>query len=144
MMEAGVNWAIQALDCMDSDKALTPAYRLQLAFRYRIQQWILPAISALIDRQESKKRLRLMTNDDIDQMGWRTYIVISKGIEAVQAARTSVAITPPKVYHSPQCRLREKEHNCTQVWEDFWRSTISLLTIQRHSHLFHPSYKRQK
>lgn len=124
MMDSGVDWAIQALDCLDSDAALSPTHRLQLAFRYKIQQWILPAVSSLIDRQVSRKQLRLFTNDDIDQMGIRTYIVISKGIEAVQSARTSVAITTPIVHHSPQCRLHQKDQDCTQAWVSFWLTTI--------------------
>jgi hypothetical protein len=124
MMESGADWAIQALDCLELDKALTPANRLQLAYRYNIQQWILPAVSSLIDRQESRKRLRLITNGDIDQMGWRTYIIISKAVETVQAARTAVAITPPTVHHSPQCRLRQKEQDCNRAWAHFWHTTI--------------------
>ena len=123
MMDPGVNWAVGALDCLDSDIALEPAHRLQLAFRYKIQQWILPGVSSLIDRQISRKRLRLITNDDIDRMGFRTYVIISKGIEAVHAAQTSVAITPPTIYHSPQCRLH-KEQDCTQAWQTFWDSCI--------------------
>ena len=121
MMDSGVDWAIQTLD---SDMMLTPANRLQLAFRYKIQKWILPAVSSLIDRQESRKRLRLITNNDIEQMGWRTYIIISKGVETVQAARTAVASTPPTVHHSPQCRLHHQESDCTQAWENFWRSKV--------------------
>ncbi len=123
-MEPSVDWAIQALDCLDSDQALTPANRLQLACRYKIERWILPAVSRLIDRQESRKRLRLITNDDIDQIGWRTYVIISKAVETVQAARTAVAITPPTVYHSPPCRLHQKEQDCNRAWAHFWHTTV--------------------
>jgi len=121
MMDSGVNWAIQAFDNLDSDNALTPASRLRLAFQYEIQQWILPAISTLIDQQNSRKQLRLIMNESIDQMGWRTYIIISKAIETIQAARSAVAITPPTVHHAPSCR---KEQECNRVWIYFWLTTV--------------------
>ena len=124
MLDAGVKWAIEALDTLDSEDTLTPVHRLELSFRYKIKDWILSAVSGLVDRQEGRKLLRLISNDDVKQMGTCSFILIVKGIEAIQAARTSVAINPPGTHHCPQCRLHQQEQICTRVWQDFWYTTI--------------------
>ncbi len=128
-MDAGVEWAIQAFDSLDPDDALTPAHRLQLSFRYDLQQWVLPAVSGLMDGQVARKLLRLISNDDVEQMGLRTYILVVKGIETIQAARTSVAIRPPQTHHCPQCRFRDDEQKCNRAWRDFWLTTVSLIVL---------------
>jgi hypothetical protein len=126
MMDAGVSWAIQAFDCLDSEDALTPAHRLQLSFRYDLKQWILPAISAIMDQQVARRQLRLISSDDVEQMGVKTYILIVKGVEAIQAARVSVAINPPSAHHCPDC---QEEYNCSRTWQEFWVSTVPLVVL---------------
>jgi len=129
MLDAGVEWAIQALDSLDMEDSLTPSHRLQLSFRYDIEQWILPAVSCLVDWQAARKLLRLISNDDIEQMGVRTYALIVRGVEAIQAARTSVAITPPSIDHCPQCQIHHEDRTCTRAWHDFWFTTIPLIIL---------------
>ncbi len=129
MMDAGVEWAIQAFDSLNPEDALTPAHRLQLSFRYDLRQWILPAVSSLMDRQVARKQLRLISNDDIEQMGLQTYVLVVKGIETIQAARTSVAINPPPIHHCPQCHFRNEEQNCIRAWRDFWLTTVPLTIL---------------
>ena len=129
MMDAGVEWAITAFDSLDLEDALTPAHRLQLSFRYDLRQWILPAVSGFMDRQIARKQLRLISSDDVEQMGLRTYMLIVKGIETIQAARTSVAIIPPCVHHCPECRVRDEESSCNRAWRDFWVVTIPLVIL---------------
>jgi hypothetical protein len=70
MMDAGVNWAIQAFDSLDPENALTPAHRLQLSFQYDIQQWVVAAVSELMDpgRQVGRKLVRLISDDDMEQI----------------------------------------------------------------------------
>jgi hypothetical protein len=129
MMDAGVEWAIRALDSLDMEDSLTPAHRLQLSFRYEIKQWILPAVSGLVDRQAGRKLLRLISNDDVEQMGVRTYTLIVRGVEAIQAARTSVAITPSAIDHCAQCQINHEDRACTRAWHDFWVATIPLIVL---------------
>jgi hypothetical protein len=128
-MVASVEWAIQAFDTLGPEDALTPAQRLQLSFRYDIEQWVLVAVSGLMDRQVGRKLLRLISADDIEQMGVRTYTLIVKGVETIQAARTSVAINPPPTQHCPQCRFREDEQHCNRAWRDFWLTTVPFIVL---------------
>jgi len=81
-----------------------------------------------MDRQVARKQLCLISNDDVEQMGLQTYILVVKGVETIQAARTSVAINPPPTHHDPQCSLQE-EHYCTRAWQDFWITTILLILL---------------
>jgi hypothetical protein len=129
VMVASVEWAIQAFDTLGSEDALTPAHHLQLSFRYEIEQWVLVAVSGLMDRQIGRKLLRLISADDIEQMGVRTFTLIVKGVETIQAARTSVAINPPPTHHCPQCRFREDDEHCNRAWRDFWLTTVPFIVL---------------
>ena len=118
MIDAGVEWAIQAFDSLGPEEALTPAQRFELCFRYDIKKWIMPAVSGLVDRQFHWKLLRLISNDEIDQMGIRIYNTIVRGIENIYAARTKFAINCPPSYHdSEKC---PDTASCDLAWRTFW------------------------
>jgi len=124
MINSGIDWAIKALDSLDTEDALTPIERLRLSFRYKIQQWILPAVSGLMDRQVGRKQLHLISAEEIFEMGICTYSLIAKGMETIQATRMSVAINPPAARHCPQCRLHHEEEICAWAWKDFWLAVV--------------------
>jgi hypothetical protein len=130
MIDAGVEFSINGLDSLDSEEALKPAHRLQLGCRYKVEKWIFRAVDDIFDRQVGRKQLRLIRNDDIDQMGVRAFVLIAKGIETVQASRTSVALNVPTVYHSPQCRLsQQREQDCNHAWREFWRAIVPQILL---------------
>ena len=89
---------------------------------------VVAAVSDLMDpgRQVARKLVRLISDDDIEQMGVRTYTLIIKGIEAIQAARASIAINPPPIQHCPEC---DEEQNCNRAWQNFWFSTIPRIVM---------------
>jgi len=130
MMDTGIEWSIRSLDSLNSEEAVTPSHRLQLAFRYKIEKCVIQAVDEIFNRQEGRKQLRLVTSKDIEQMGMRTYVLFVKGIEAVQASRLSVALNVPTSYHSPQCLLStQREQECAHALREFWRAAVPQLLL---------------
>jgi hypothetical protein len=130
MMDSGVEWSIHALDSLNPEEALTPSHRLQLAFRYKIENWVIRAVDDIFDRQVGRKQLRIITTEDIEQMGMRTFVLIAKGIETVQASRISVVVNAPLPSHSPHCSLiQQKERDCAHAWRDFWRTVVPQMLL---------------
>ena len=129
-MNTGVEWSINRLDSLASEEALTPAHRLQLAFRYKIEKWIRRAVGDIFDRQEGGEQLGLLSNADIEQMGMHAFVLIANGIEMVKASRISVALDVPTAYHSPQCRLSpQRERDCTYAWGNFWCGSVGQVLL---------------
>jgi hypothetical protein len=130
MMDSGVEWSIRGLDSLDPEEAITPSHRLQLAFRYKIEKWVFRAVNDIFDRQAGRKQLRSITNEDIENMGVRTFVLIAKDIETVQASRISVVVNAPIAYHSPHCSLnQQRERDCAHAWRDYWRTIVPQMLL---------------
>jgi len=88
-----------------------------------------------MERHEGARKLRLISDSDLEQMGAGAYAAVVKGVERVQEERITLAFWPPKMQHSVVCRRGgdKATTKCSEEWRLIWDSKLpkSLLSFHR-------------
>jgi len=121
IIPVGKEWSISRLE--ELHPPLDPAICLNLAARYHIQSWILPAVCQLLDRFENGgRRIRAITDMEIGVMGIVAYSAIGRADKAIRAERYKVCRAQIALYHdAPDCRVGL---GARRKCEDSWNLTL--------------------
>lgn len=84
-----------------------PIRQLQLAFKYNIQEWIAPAVEAIVGGSLAT----LITNEDAEVIPYLVLLILAKAREALLLEWNCVALYPPPFNCSCQ-----KSITCTRKW----------------------------
>ncbi|KDR67114.1 hypothetical protein GALMADRAFT_147338 [Galerina marginata CBS 339.88] len=89
MIDDGKAWAVAQLNLLSSrppdpnnpnrptDQSLSAARRLDMAERLEIPEFVYPAVSSLLNKNENGKFTRSITDDEINLMGTKTYSILA-------------------------------------------------------------------
>jgi hypothetical protein len=122
MIEDGVRYAIHHLESLN----LGPFCMLQLAAQYHIQQWVAPAITALMNVSVTVASF----GDDANHLGFRVYTIIVKAKEMLEKERKLIAAYPPPLHsdtlHEAERSWLCKNHTlCRRAWKEVWWSVVA-------------------
>ena len=132
-MDQGVQWAIHYLERLMPP--LSASQCLFLSARYQIEHWVRPAVRDLIERHKGARKLHLISDGNLDQMGAGAYAAVVKEVERVQEEHITLAFWPPEMQHSVVCRRGgdKATMKCSEKWCLIWDSKLpkSLLSFHR-------------
>ncbi|KAL0946062.1 hypothetical protein HGRIS_012335 [Hohenbuehelia grisea] len=100
-----------------NDEVLPPAKRLFLARAYNVPDLVDTGFKSLCHINQP---LSLMTNDDIESIGFRAMVILAQTKEKIELLRKKVAITPPdygNAGHVTECKARQ---DCWRAWKSAW------------------------
>lgn len=112
----GAEYAIRELDVLP----LSCARRLQLARMYTIEEWIEPAVHTMLVYRD----FRLVSDEEVDQMGLRVFHILTKGREWLHREKRLVAITPWPMAIKPS-RECEDHSTCRVHWKKAWKDSVA-------------------
>ncbi|KAJ7613811.1 hypothetical protein DFH06DRAFT_1146559 [Mycena polygramma] len=118
-IEAGKACAIKNLE----DIYLPPSRRLQLACRYKIPQWIEPAVRWILNHP-----LKELTLDDLTRMGLEVFGILVKGKEHMDVEIRRTANVAPRMIEDPSWEC-DQHKSCAKVWKRLWRKEIGWLML---------------
>ncbi|TFK60364.1 hypothetical protein BDN72DRAFT_965718 [Pluteus cervinus] len=118
----GVDFAFHQLDTRFS---LAESHKLQLGCRYKFREWVGPAVRALMDTPFSS-----LSFDQSDQIGFHTYVFLTKAKDTVLKERSLMAAFPP--VRNQDVHKGCIEARCDRIWSETWWSSIGM-------RIFHPT-----
>lgn len=120
MISSGKRWAIHQLNMLTPP--LSPSRRLRLSRELNITIWVHDAVADIMKRAAGSKHVRLITDEEINNMGTKAYSIIVKALEALQAEVILSAITPPTLPSHKDCISHRK---CIESWKTTWMTKIA-------------------
>jgi hypothetical protein len=122
-IEVGKRYAIEHLQTM----SLPPSRMLELAQKYSIHEWVLPAVKMILRRKISD-----FTEQDIARVGLKVYTLLVKGRECIDIEIRRTANVEPEMETDPSWKCTNHEL-CLKTWKRIWWNIIG-------RKMLHPDY----
>ncbi|KAF8184626.1 hypothetical protein K438DRAFT_1974420 [Mycena galopus ATCC 62051] len=122
-IEAGKKYAQKHLE----DIYLSSPRRLELACRFRIQEWVAPAVKSILKRPLSE-----LNAGDLERIGLHVFVILVKGKEYMDVEIKRTARLAPPMIEDPSWEC-ENHKSCIKVWKRLWCDQIG-------QKLLHPTF----